>query len=383
MLIATVADTHITERPRPGGYTLEEQIQQLIWIGEEAHDQGAAALLHAGDLFDRASTPAERNAAIRVVRCWSEWFPVVIVRGNHDRRGDLWFLGELRTPHEVTVVDRPEVVHLLEGNLKVGCLPWPSRATLAAWMGSTSALEVSNGVVGGINAVLRGLEVQFTEGDIDDAPRVLLAHAELGDAVMDNGQPVAGRCDVPLSATDLLETGADVVLLGHIHLHQTFADGRIAYAGSPRPNTFGEAGPHGFCLVEVDRGDAPYIEHRVAPGRKMITEELDLNGGEHVAIPRTRAGQAVRITYEVEESERKSAALVAEARRDELLAAGAHSVKLVPTIKTTHRVRSHDMVTATNMEDRLRALWKDAGSAPGREAEIIEKLNQLEQEIGS
>ncbi|MFH1834212.1 MAG: metallophosphoesterase [bacterium] len=394
MMVASIADTHLTETPHPGGYSLEEQVAQLIWIGEDAAKRGALAMLHGGDLFDgangsRPSTPAERNAAIKVVTAWAEMTQVAIVRGNHDHAGDLLFLGRLRTRHPVVVFDAPATVTMLSGQIQVACLPWPRKAHLATWSGIKSGPDLNAALVAGLRSVLGGLS-EWGPG----AVKVLLAHAELGSAVLDNGQPVIGRCDVALGESDLLGVGADVVLLGHIHRHQVLADGRICYAGAPRPNKFGEVGPHGYCLVDVEPGGVPSIEHISAPGRKMVTIDAEWIGrdltcdGDGIVdvdlfdgIPDMGglSGQSVRLAYEVDESEREIAKVKAEEIRAKLLAAGAHSVKIVPTIKTTQRVRSRAMVAAATSEDRLRAYWESRGASPTREQSIIEKLAEIEE----
>ena len=59
MLIAHVADTHLTARTGETGMTLEEQVELLRWIGQDAYEHGAELLVHAGDLFDALSTPAD------------------------------------------------------------------------------------------------------------------------------------------------------------------------------------------------------------------------------------------------------------------------------------------------------------------------------------
>lgn len=389
MKVAHIADTHLSERPGPSGVTLDEQVAQLEWIGDDAAEQGARAMLHGGDLYDgdnggRPSTPAERDAAETVISGWASRMPVVIVRGNHDHPRDLRIFERLRTPHPVVIAEIPRVVPLLDGELRVACLPWPRKALLAQWSGATSGLELDEALVAGLRAVLGGLGTGWSA---DDGCRVLLAHAELGSALLDNGQPLVGRCDVPLSESDLLGVGADAVLLGHVHRHQVVAGpgGRgIVYAGGPRAFRFGEEGPKGYCLVDCGRGQDLEVEHREAPGRLLLTVVGEYCAGTTTmttdAFRHRPAGAAVRLVYEVDEASRSAAAEAARYACDALLAEGAHSVKLVPNVITTHRVRSCAIVGAKTMEARLRAEWETRGLKPSREAQIVAKLRQVEEE---
>jgi exonuclease SbcD len=387
MRIAHLADLHLTSRGDDSGETLEQQIGRLVWIGEDAIENGAEAILVAGDLFDRmhGSNPAERNAAVRVVRIWARALPVYIVYGNHDAPGDLDFLAHLDTKREVLVLDRPGCYFFGSGDLAV--LPWPRKAQLVAQMGTADRGEIGNAARGAMRSILTGFRVRFEE---TRGPRIVLAHAELGAAYGgtgdydDPGQPMAGRCDIELSESDLLESGADVVLLGHIHRHQVLGDGRIVYAGSPRQTRFGEDVKKGYCLVDVERGEQPVIEHRCAPGRQLVDlivgeypdGEIGLLDGTACPVP----GDAiVRLGYDVREDSRKTMAeRVARFATEHL---PGRTARLDPRVVKNARVRSEDMAAATTNADRLKALWKARGQVPERADAILAKLAQLEAEV--
>jgi exonuclease SbcD len=382
MLVAHVADTHINADATAA--TLDEQVAWLKWIGDDAAAQGADLLVHAGDVFDGLSSPAERNAAIQVFTSWAEHFPVVVVYGNHDRPQDLDFLSALRSSCKITVHDHPG--HLNVAGLEVVTLPWPRKAHLVAAMGTTSALEATETAKQAMQAVLSGL-CAVLDGS---KPSVLVGHVELGMALTDSGQPVAGKADIELSEGDLSDVGTDAVLLGHIHKRQAF--GKISYAGSPRQMTFGEDQLKGYQLVDVQRGKDPRIEFRASPARELVnvnlewdaeTAKLRPDAGEDEAAMANVAGRAIRLRYEVQETSRAQAGEQADALRKTWLESGAHSVKIDATVISTTRVRAEAVAKAKTTAEKLDAYWTAREQRPEREPQILLKLRDLEAEVRS
>lgn len=372
MLIAHSSDLHITESATEGGATLDEQIATLLWIGADAASRGAALMLCTGDIFDKCSTVAERNAALEVFTDWAEKFPVVIVAGNHDEPHDLKWLGHLDTEHPVTVAESPAILDI--AGASIACLPWPRKGMLIDRVSGGSQDDLSQLAKEGVQAILAGFKLAL---ESSDSPTILAAHAELGAASMDNGQPVAGRCFVELGEDDLLDVGADYVALGHIHKHQVLSR-HICYAGSPRPTKFGEEGDKGYCLVDIKRDEPPVVTHRKAPYRELLTFGSVDDCDSFSAAGGMLAGNSIRIKYSCDASERESRRAGAEEVKRTLLAAGAASVKIDAKTTTTHRVRSTEVASATTTAQKLRALWVARGSTPEREPQIIDKLKRLE-----
>lgn len=380
--IAHLADLHLTEQRGDSGESLDDQVERLVWIGEDACSNDAKAILIAGDIFDKASTPLERNAAIEVIVNYASKVPVVIVAGNHDRPNELTFLSKLKTECMVWVADRPVTMHLQ--GLDVACLPWPRKVWLTA-----EAPDVDD--LGKLAAKAMGMILAgfTTHWDVGVHARVLLGHVELYGATLDSGQPMTGKADIELSCDDLLSSGADVACLGHIHAHQLHAAGRVLYAGSPRQCNFGETGPKGYCLINIQHPAEVCIEHREAPGRKLITVEADWIDGELVteagalgnceALPN---GSIVRLKYHVEEPDRQQAAEQAERAKARWVEAGAHSTKLDPRVTPVSRMRSEAIREAKTNEDRLRAYWEARGETPSRSESILGKLGEIEAKVG-
>jgi DNA repair exonuclease SbcCD nuclease subunit len=370
MIVAHVADLHIDERKGDSGESLDEQVERLLWIGDDAYKEGAGLVLVAGDVFDHLSSPAERNAAIDVFTSWASRMPVICVYGNHDRPGDLDFLPWLRSKYPIRVFSRPDIA---VGPVVVACLPWPRKS----WLAAAGVEDVNAAAVAGMRSILTGFAAQFRDLE---APRVLLAHAELGCALTDSGQPLVGRADLELSEADLLWSGADVVCLGHIHKHQVLAGGRIVYAGSPRQTTFGEDAQKGYCLIDLS-DSPPAIEHRRAPGRELVTVEARWDGEamdfvvEAETLPRDAI---VRVLAEFPEDARAKAAAQIESYVGWL---DGRTVKRDLRVLPTSRVRSEGIRLARTNADRVKAWWAASGETPDRAEAILEKLGEIEVSV--
>lgn len=372
MIIGHCADLHITES-RTEAARLEEQVEWLLWLGKDAEEQGAVAMLCAGDVFERKSEPLERVAAADVFTAWAARMPVLVVYGNHDVGKDLDFLGRLRTKHQIRVFEGPSVFRGFGAS--VACLPWPKRANLAARLGAGD--NIGQALADALKMILNGFRLELAESK---SPTILLSHVELGGAALDQGQPVAGKCEVAIHDHDLLDVGADYVALGHIHKRQTLHD-RIHYAGSYRPTTFGQDESKGYSIVTVEKGEPPKVEHRRAPYRPMITHTIKWLGDSlEIPMAASSVGSAVRLVWEVDESNRAKARADAEEIKAGMLRDGIHSVKLDQKISTVHRVRSEEISKARTNTDRIEAWWAARGDRPERAAQMLDKLGELESE---
>src|SRR6185436_749582 len=97
-LLAHVADSHFYEHSR-----FEECIRLHNWIAEDAKARGVELTVHAGDVYERKSTPLERQAAAAWFQLMAALGPVVVARGNHDAIDDLPLLERLETLHPIEV----------------------------------------------------------------------------------------------------------------------------------------------------------------------------------------------------------------------------------------------------------------------------------------
>ena len=376
MRIAALADLHLTSSKDDTNETLDEQVERLRWIANDAEAHEIELIVVAGDTFHARSNADERNAAIHVYQGFAKIAPVVVVRGNHDQSGDLEFLGQLRSDNTIEIAERPRVIDI-GGKGLVLAMPYPAKNFLAADAAREGVDPRS--MTERATQALRALFLHWAATNVVDSfvPVALVGHLELGSAELDSGQPATGRCFIETSLADLAELGADVNILGHIHKRQQLDD-RTFYVGSPRQTTFGEDSTKGYCLVDVNKGELPCIEHRKAPGPQLVTVHAEMVDGVLV-IPPTTGADIMRLVYDVPDSQRQDAARQAAEWSATMRKTGARSVKLDARTITTTRARSHDLHEAKTNTDRLRAYWAARDMTPDRACNIAAKLAEIEE----
>ena len=379
MRIALIADSHFDETSR-----FEECVRIHDWICEDLRlARDVDLVLHAGDLFERKSTPAERDAVAAWLQELADIAPVVMVRGNHDAPGDLKLFERLETHWPIRVAETAEVV--FEGGAAVACLPWPTRSTLAADVRSSALVE--DDAREALRSVLRGLGQEMGPrpksrrhiAGSNARPRILLAHAMVRGSKTSTGQPLVG-CPFELALEDLALAGADVVALGHVHMPQEWPKGPVVYPGSPRRTAFGEVESKGYVLLDLnlERDHARVVWERVetpcAP-MLLVTGEMETLDGERVLAVGSRdepigdalddlEGAEIRLRYTTPAEERDLAARLAANFRSDWLERGASCVVLEPQVTTSTRARAPEIAAARTLDEKLVELWRARGDEP-------------------
>jgi exonuclease SbcD len=377
MRIAVIADSHFDEHSR-----FEECKRVHAWIAQDAKARGCTAWLHAGDVYERRSTPAERLA----VADWVEQMrtlvgPGIIVRGNHDALGDLPLLERLHgTP--VTVVEDARVVELAGG--RVACMAWPRRGSIAA-LAPESRDSVEATAQDALRNVLRGLGAQH--------PDLFLGHVMLCGSITSTGQPLVGH-DLEVGLADLALVGADAYLLGHVHKGQAWeiAGAPCHYPGSPRRANFGELETKAYLVVDFDRerignGWVAHVESVETPATPMIhltgwwhgsDRGLEVTGMEHCE---RIAGAEFRLRYTCAADQRSAAKVEAASECVRLLGLGAANVQVEEVVTAETRARAPEVAAAQTLADKLECLWRAKGFEPGvRREALLAQLAQVEQE---
>jgi exonuclease SbcD len=382
MKIAIIADSHFDQHSR-----FEECVRVHQWIAQDIAERRVDLVLHSGDVYERKSTPIEREAAAAWFQSLALTAPVVVVRGNHDALDDLPLLERLETANPITVVESARMVRA--AGAEIACLGWPQKASVLAAAAAEGREVGEQAAADALRSVLRGLGGQF-EGS---GPRILLAHAMVRGSVTSVGQPLVG-CDLELGLDDLALAGADLYALGHIHMPQEWAiaGSPVVYPGSPRRTAFGELEDKGYVIVDFDEGDEFGSEPHVAlervptPCNPMLHLTAEWTSGALVLVaPETDQiayGAEIRLRYRVASDEREAARAAAAQIRDLLLGKGALSVKVEEEVATTSRARTPEISAAVTLADKLAALWtlQKNGPAIERRDRLLSKVVELEEE---
>lgn len=383
---AIIADSHFDASP---GGRFEECCRVHDWIADDIARRGVDLVKHSGDIYERKSTPEERNAVAAWVRKITQYAPLVIVRGNHDAHGDLAILSKLETEHEV-IVEESAGVHCV-GGFVVGCMAWPTKANILA-LDRISHAEGERIAQDALRNVLRGLgdqmaAVRFARG-MEGAPKVLLTHAMARGSKTAPGQPLTG-CDFELGLEDFALARADFVALGHIHTAQEWPP-NVVYPGSPRRTDYGDTHSKGYVIAEFDGGQVRW-ERVPTPCAQMLLLEDEWGVAEDGAQTwlvgihneRTAAeyrGAEVRFRYYVPADMRESAKVAATRVVERLMAQGAVHVKPEEIVKTTGSARAPEVALAKTIGEKLAAYWsaKKTQPEPSRAERLIGKANDLE-----
>lgn len=381
MRIAVIADSHFDQHSR-----FEECVRVHDWIAQDIAERGVDLVLHSGDVYERKSTPLEREAVARWGQAITLTAPLVVVRGNHDALDDLPLLERLETANPIRVVESAEVVRV--AGVQVACLAWPRKAAVLA-ASAADGKELGEQVAAdALRNVLRGLGAQMDEADHEAGefqPRLLLAHAMVRGSVTSVGQPLVG-CDLELGLEDLSLVGADAYLLGHIHMPQAWdiSGAPVIYPGSPRRTAFGELESKGYVIVEFD-GAGHYVDVQRIETPCTPMKHFDCAWRDGLVLDlayQDVAGAEVRLRYSVPTDQRESARSAAESLRVALLSAGALSVKLEEQVTTVGRARQPEIAAALTLDDKLSALWGAQKNAPAKDRwpRLLAKVHELEEE---
>jgi exonuclease SbcD len=381
--IAHVSDLHVDERGR-----LADVVEVLDAFLDQAAASQVDLILIAGDCFERRSTPLERWTLARFLQKASEIAPVFAVKGNHDQAQDLDVFNLLETDHRVMVLDRPTaapgsaIVWPLKdakesdtgSKVSVGllALPWFDKAHLVAQLEATAEQEKTRQLtIAAAQQLLVALRAEASRVRAAGAIPILVSHALVGGSEVSSGQVLIGTT-VELAPGDLLDVGAAYVALGHVHMTQEWAGGRVAYSGSPHRCNYGEREAKGWRLVTLDdAGEFVANEFRELPARRMVFLEADFTGAgpgdlseESVSWPHDARladvrDALVRFRYRVraEDLHRVNEELI----RTALRRAGAHEVKLEAIVEAEVRVRSAEIVQTQSLTEKVEAFWRAKG----------------------
>ena len=248
MRILHLGDTHLGRVQRtwsgPAGWSRADDHQAAFAAALAPALRGEVDLVvHAGDLFDRSRPPlpAVRAASLLIQRV-ARRVPVVLLAGNHDRRGLHAHLGP---GHErLRVIDAPARVRI--AGLWLGLVPHHRHA--ADWAGA-ARLAVGGGV------------------------DLLVTHQGFAGARVPGFTFRVGQPPETVDARHL-PPGVSAVLNGHIHPRQVVHCGGvpIVYPGSTERTSGSEAGQtKGFALWSL--GQSPrwrFVDLPTRPLRQVV-----------------------------------------------------------------------------------------------------------------
>lgn len=370
--VLATGDLHIEQ-----GARWDECRRVLRWIALQVEAVRPAFVIIPGDVFDKASTAAERLFAAEIVIAMARVCAVVIVKGNHEGKLELSMLALLESSFPIHVVETAAVLDI-EG-VAVACMAWP---TMAGSIDDGSARD-------GLQAVLRGLGAELASRPAA-APKILAGHWMIDGSKTSAGQPLIGSA-VNVSLSDLALAGADVVVAGHIHKAQTFQYGEtpILYTGSPYRTAFGEAEEKSILSLTFEAGVVT-VDRIPTPARPMIQIDaafrsgslVDVESGEILPGDVDVRDADVRVTYAVAADARELGRRAYKDVEAAWLAAGAATVAPDPKVEAATRARAPEVAAAKTIEEKLCALWVSRSETPPPERvlRLMHRVSVLQEQ---
>jgi exonuclease SbcD len=202
----------------------------------------------------------------------AKFMPVVIINGtfSHDRPGSIDVFSYINERYHVHVIDEPTQMHIVTANGEkclVNCLPSLNKAM--------PEISDAGGPAEWVAKLLSNWAETNKTHRQNGGCSILVSHGTVVGCKTESGHAMVSP-DHEFSCETLISSGVDAVMLGHIHLHQSWEQlvcygkvVKIAYPGSIAKLVFGHIAPTGFLMWEVspEYGEFEFIP---APSPEMV-----------------------------------------------------------------------------------------------------------------
>jgi len=240
---------------------LDDQLQRLQQVKNDAKTHQVDALIIAGDIFDRSVPPA--NAVEALDHFFDEistelGLPIIMIPGNHDSAKRLGFgAGQMRLSglyilNTVADVATPVVVETATETIHFYGIPYHDPVEVR---------EAFNCEVATSDEAHTFLVNQIKSVRDSSIPSVLISHC-----FIDGAQESESERPLSIGGADRVSyqplEDFDYVALGHLHAPQHKGQAHIRYSGSLLKYSFSEYQQNkGVTLVELDNKGLVSIQH--------------------------------------------------------------------------------------------------------------------------
>jgi len=259
-----------------------------------------------GDLFDRTHVAPVFREMVRkdvIEPLGAAGIEVWILAGNHDqprRAARSTSLDDYRGYRHVRVFREPKAEVREIGGRRIGfiLLPYLHPEQVVERVRATLGKEVPREEAYEVARRLWKEWIHHRAADLKDADlRILFGHFEFQGARYASTAPPEIVPNDFTFTPDMIPDAVDLVVFGHIHLHQAIG-AKIVYTGAPERVDWGERlDPKGFLAIDPDGGWS-FVE---LPARPMDKIEVAIRMADDVtetvlrSLPADLAGHLVRI----------------------------------------------------------------------------------------
>ncbi len=376
MVMAHIGDIH-------GQFEILTQVVEDIEkrVGDEL-----SAWLIPGDVFDKGSTIALRNALKDIVKRMANRAPVYGVTGNHDAPGDLDIFSDLGARYPIVFADRPGTSQVpLAGGDSAGVFFFPYPTPAGLLQRGVSLPDIPQAARLALESIFVKAGHELAEYRKRGLVTLMIGHCDALCAVRGLGQPSVGADAIAVDDALLARLGDVPVLLNHIHRAQDV--GRAHYAGSICRLSWGETEAKSWSLARfADKWTFGISRYPVnVPAMWHVECRLNRDGvvawkatagpdGADVEMPGDWRGCWVRLRAHYRQSE---GVVLADAQREaKALFADAERFEFEPVCEPDRAVRAPEVAAARTLQEKVEAWATVTGTA--LPATVAEKLRRLE-----
>lgn len=370
---AHVGDLHLDDYSD----NFDDCVAALDAVIIDALSVGVLAWFWPGDLCHKAMGIRSKNVLVSRVQQMANVAPVIIIKGNHDKDGDLDFLTELETAWPVHVINDPKTLLLdlpTGEQATVFCLPYPNKGALVAAGADVAAVAHAALDTLILNGVSEGAEhIRTCSKEGRQMPyQFMLGHVSVAGSVASTGQPQIGNeLEVDQATLKMFATG--YVGLNHIHKHQVVSN--AVYAGSLCRLDWGETERKGWIVIEAEPMPSAFswafreikvparwhVEGNLTAADGFAYEVRKGPDGQHEEAPESWTGDDVRVRVRYQQTESAMVALQLAGIKN--LFSGARRVDVEPIVISDRQVRAPEVIAETTVKGKLQA-WARLSEIP-------------------
>jgi DNA repair exonuclease SbcCD nuclease subunit len=274
MKIAICADLHFR------GKKLEDKRKAWEQAGQKMIDEKIDMVILAGDTFDNRQIGSRESSTGSVAEAFltpskkliQAGIKVFAVKGNGVHEGTN---GEQKSPLEIfkgtgiEVADQNMMIEKESEMVTISLLPWLEDEDRTQKL--AEALEK-----------IKNRNAKY---------KLIVGHITVRGCTLNNGMQLQGTGEFEVDARDLEATGADLIVLGHIHKRQQIGQ-RIWYVGALTQDSFGDEGnPQGFMIVDTEKRTHEFVEID-APEYRTI----EMKSNAEMPVPRD-SGDYIKLRF--------------------------------------------------------------------------------------
>jgi len=247
--------------------------------GKGRHVPGLLFWAIPGDLHDGLSCAEDRNAIDARLMRMNDVAPVIVVEGNHDKKGDLEGYANIKGNHPVFVVaGQPRIVEFFSPqigrDIAVGCVPYPHKGGLVGVQVAHGDLVTTADQL--LAPVFVSMGAKLASARNAGHLTAFLFHSNVAGAMTNSGQPNVGK-EIELTPSLLDHLGPIYKGGNHIHLPQEIHG--AWFAGSVAAQNYGESERKRYLVINLAADSGYQVESRPLQGLLMfhVDAHIDLD----------------------------------------------------------------------------------------------------------